>query len=100
MGVMKYFRHILMDHEIFFIVFYGPQNISLCSIFTILFFKLRGLEHKISKVAIKETQEGQDMLNKSHPLRRFKVNSGKNKAKCLVLMLGSLPLAMTQDTTL
>ena len=33
MGVMKYFRHILMDHEIFFKIFDGPQNIFLCSIF-------------------------------------------------------------------
>ena len=54
MGVMKYFRHILMGHEIFFKIFDGPQNIFLCSIFVILFFKLRGLEHKISKLTIKE----------------------------------------------
>ena len=40
-GVMKYFRHILMGHEIFFKIFDGPQNIFLCSIFVILFFKLR-----------------------------------------------------------
>ena len=53
-GVIKYFRHILMGHEIFFKIFDGPQNIFLCSIFVILFFKLRGLEHKISKLAIKE----------------------------------------------
>ena len=25
-GVMKYFRHILMGHEIFFKVFHGSQN--------------------------------------------------------------------------
>ena len=24
------------------------------------------------------------MLNKSHPLRRYKANSGKNKEKCLM----------------
>ena len=53
-GVMKYCRHILMGHEIFFKIFDGPQNIFLCSIFVILFFKLRELEHKISKLAIKE----------------------------------------------
>ena len=53
-GVMKYFRHILMGHEIFFKIFDGPQNIFLCSIFVILFFNLRALEHKISKLAIKE----------------------------------------------
>ena len=54
MGVMKYFRYTLMGHEMFFKIFDGQQNIFLCSIFVILFFKLRGLEHKISKSAIKE----------------------------------------------
>ena len=48
--VMKYFRHILMGHEIFFKIFDGPQNIFLCSIFIILF----GLKHQISKLDIKE----------------------------------------------
>ena len=47
-GVMKYFRHILMVHEIFFKIFDGRQNIFLYSIFVILFFKLRG------QLAIKE----------------------------------------------
>ena len=78
MGAMKYFRHILMGHEIFFKIFDGPQNIFLCSIFIILFFKLKGLKHKISKLAIKEIKERHDMLNKSHLLRRYKANSGKN----------------------
>ena len=45
MGAMKYFRHILMDHEIFFKIFDGPRNIFLCSILIILFFKLKGLKH-------------------------------------------------------
>ena len=54
MGVMKYFRHILTDHEIFFKIFDGLQNIFLCSIFVFLFFKLSGLQHKICKLAIKE----------------------------------------------
>ena len=40
--VMKYFRHILMGHKIFFKMFDGSQNISLCSIFVILFSKLTG----------------------------------------------------------
>ena len=53
-GAMKYFRHILMGHEIFFKIFDGRRNIFLCSIFIILFFKLKGLKHKISKLAIKE----------------------------------------------
>ena len=53
-GVMKYLRHILMGHEIFFKIFDEPKNISLCSILIILFFKLKGLEHKISKLVIKE----------------------------------------------
>ena len=43
-----------MSREIFFKIFDGLQNIFLCSIFVILFFKLRELEHKISKLAIKE----------------------------------------------
>ena len=54
--LMKYFRHILMGHEIFFKIFDGPQNIFLCSVFVSLFFKLKGLQHKISKLAIKEIQ--------------------------------------------
>ena len=53
-GTMKYVRHILMDHEIFFKFFDGPRNIFLCSILLILFFKLKGFKHKISKPAIKE----------------------------------------------
>ena len=53
--VMKYFRHILMDHEIFFKIFDESQNIFLCSIFVILYLKLRELEHKNSKLAINET---------------------------------------------
>ena len=57
-----------MGHEIFFKIFDGPQNIFLCFNFVILFFKLRGLEHKISKLAIKEIYDRQDMLNKSHTL--------------------------------
>ena len=54
MGVMKYFRHILMGDEIFFKIFDGPRNIILFTIFIILFFKLKVLKHKISKLAIKE----------------------------------------------
>ena len=85
-----------MGHEIFFKIFDLPQNI-LCSIFVILFFKLRGLEHNISKLAIKEIKEIQDMLNKLYPLSRYKANSGKNKKNVwciLALMLGSLFLAI------
>ena len=54
---IKYFMHILMGHEIFFKIFDGPRNIFVCSIFIILFFKLKG----------------------SHPLSRYQANSGKNK---------------------
>ena len=43
MGVMKYFRHILMGHEIFFKIFDGPQNTFLCSISIILLFKFEGV---------------------------------------------------------
>ena len=57
-----------MIHEIYFKIFHGSQNILLCSIFVILFFKLRGLKYKISKLAIREIQEREDMLNKSHPV--------------------------------
>ena len=46
--------HILMDHETFFKIFDGPRNIFWCPFFIILFFKLKGLKHKISKLAIKE----------------------------------------------
>ena len=53
-GVRKYFRHIMMGHEIFFKIFDGSQNIFLSSIFVLSFFKLRELEHKIFKLAIKE----------------------------------------------
>ena len=53
-GAMKYFRHILKSHEIFFKIFDGPRNIFVSSIFIILFFKLKELKHKISKLAIKE----------------------------------------------
>ena len=53
-GVIKYSRHILTGHEILLKSFDGPQNIFLCSNFVILFFKLRELEHKISKLDIKE----------------------------------------------
>ena len=67
-----------MSHEIFFKIFEGLRNILVCSIFIILFFKLKGLKHKISKLAIKEIYERHDMLNKSHPLSRYKANSGKN----------------------
>ena len=54
MGVIKYFRDKLMGQEIFFKIFDGPQNIFLRSIFIILFFKLNGLKHQISKLGIKE----------------------------------------------
>ena len=37
-GVMKYFRHILMGHEIFLKIFDGPQKIFLCAFF-LFFFK-------------------------------------------------------------
>ena len=73
-----------MGHEIFFKIFHGPQNIFLCSIFVILFFTLRGLECKISKLAIKEIKEKLVMSNKSHLLSRYKANSGEHKKKCLM----------------
>ena len=51
---MKYFRYILMGREIFFKIFDGLQNIFLSSIFIILFFKLKGLRHKICELAVKD----------------------------------------------
>ena len=105
MGVMIYFRHILMGHEIFFKVFDGPQNILLCSIFVFLSFKLMELEHKTSKLAIKSSSRfKKDMLNKSHLLRRYKANSGENKKKMFDAFwswcLGLCPEQLTQDTIL
>ena len=43
-----------MRQETFFKIFDGSQKIFLCSIFVILFFKLSGLEYKISKLALKD----------------------------------------------
>ena len=54
MEASKHFRHILMDHEIFFKIFDGPQDVLLCYIFLLLFFKLRELQCKISKIVINE----------------------------------------------
>ena len=64
-GAMKYFRYILMGHEIFFKIFDGPRNIFLCSIFIILFFKLKELKHKISKLALKEILKRHE-INRIH----------------------------------
>ena len=80
MGVMKHFRRILMGYEIYFKNFDG-SHILLCFIFVIFFFKFRGLKHKISKLAIKEIQARETMLNKSHRvihsanIRQFDANS-------------------------
>ena len=41
-------------HEIFLKIFDGPRNVFSCSIFMILFFELKGLKHKIYKLAIKK----------------------------------------------
>ena len=38
-GVMKCFKYILMDHEMFLKVFDGPQNIFLCSFLILNFSK-------------------------------------------------------------
>ena len=69
-----------MGHEVFFKTFDGPRNI-LRSIFMILFFKVKGFKHKIPKLAIKEISERHDISNKSHPLCRYRANSGKNFKK-------------------
>ena len=39
-GVMKYLRHLLMGHEIFFKIFDGPENFFHVLYLVILFFKL------------------------------------------------------------
>ena len=69
----------MMGLEIYFKIFDSPKNIFLCSIFAILFFKLRRLEHKIFKLAIKEILKRQDMLNKSHPLSIYRTSISKIK---------------------
>ena len=58
-----------MGHKIFSYVLFSQ----------FYFFKLMGLEHKISKLAIKEIYERQNMLQKSHPPSRYKANSGNIK---------------------
>ena len=45
------------------------------------FFKLMWLEDKISKLAIKEIYERQNMLQKSHPLSTYKANISGNIKK-------------------
>ena len=54
MGAIKYFKYILIGHEIFLKIFDEPQNIFLCSPLVILIFKLRWSEHKTFHLAIKE----------------------------------------------
>ena len=39
-GVMKYFKHVLMGHEIFFGIFDGQQNIFLCLFLILTFNKI------------------------------------------------------------
>ena len=45
-GSMKYFRHILTGHKIFFKIFDRPRNIFLCSIFIYSFLSSRGWSTK------------------------------------------------------
>ena len=53
---MKYFRPVLISHEIFLKIFDRPQNIFLCSIFVVLFFKLRELENKVHQGDLRKTR--------------------------------------------
>ena len=69
-----------MGHEIFFKIFDGPQNIFLCSIFVILFFKLRGLEHKISK------EDNRTSHHKSHHIQSADIRQIVVKIKNKYLM--------------
>ena len=83
-GVMKYFRHILMDREIFFKTFNGPQNIFLRSVFIILFFKLRGWSTKPQPYrSLKKDKICQiNYIHLAH-IRRIVVKIMKKK-KCLM----------------
>ena len=71
-----------MGHEIFFKILDGPQNIFQCSIFVILFLNSGDWSTKYQNWPSRIFKK--DMLNNSHPLSRYKANSGKNKIKCLM----------------
>ena len=75
MGVMKYFRHILMGHEILFIIFDGPQNIFLRFVVIIL-FKLRSWRTKCPTNHQADLRKARHV--KLHPLSKYQENSGKN----------------------
>ena len=88
-----------MGHEIFFKIFRLTQKIFLCSIFLISFsFKLRWSEHKISKPAIKEILERQDILNKSHPLSKYKAKCDINPKKKSLMDLNPDARSLATDT--
>ena len=81
---MKYLLKILMGHKIFSYVLFP--------------YVLKGLEHKISQLAMKKIWERQNMLNKSHPLihladiKKIVAKIQKNIWCILILMLEALSL--------
>ena len=70
-----------MGPDIFIKIFIGHRIFSYVLFSFFFFFKLRGLEHEISKLAIKGIKKRQDILNKSHQLSRYKANNGKNEKR-------------------
>ena len=98
-GATKYFRQILMGHEIFLGFLMGYKKMFLCTFPTFLitpFKTLSGSKHKIFKPAIKGILKNQEFLKTS------KIHSGiwhmllkiqKNKLWCVLnLLLRSLSL--------
>ena len=47
-------------------------------------FQVKEVEAQNIQTRHQQIQERQDMLNKTHPLSRYKANSGENKNKCLM----------------
>ena len=75
-----------MGREIFFKIFDGPQNIFLCSIFVILFFKFKGVGAQNIP-----TSKQRDVRKTRHVKKItfsqqivLKANSVKNKKKFLM----------------
>ena len=53
-GFLKYCRHILMGHKIFFKILMGHKIFSDVLFLLFYFLSKGGVKHKISKLAIKE----------------------------------------------
>ena len=83
-GAMKYFRHKLMGHEIFFKIFDWPQNIFLCSIFVILFLTLRGWSTKYTNQPSRRFKKDKTCLINHIHLANIKQIMLKSKKICLI----------------